>query len=258
MGFSANLGFLFTEHALPDAVRAAARAGFAAIECHEPYATDPGALRAVLDETGLPLIGLNARRGDAARGEFGLAALAGREADARDAIAEAVIYAAEAGAGFVHVLAGRSGGGAAAETVFREALAFACDLAGEAGIGVLIEPINRRDVPGYHIAHADAAGETIAALGRPNLKLMYDCYHAGMAGRDIRADLAAHLDHLGHVQIAALPDRGEPDRGEIDYAALLADLRGLGWSRPVGAEYRPRAGWTEEGLGWLSAFPAEA
>ena len=101
---SANLGFLWADLALPEAIRAAARAGFDAVECHWPYAFDPGAVRAALDETGLEMLGLNTVRGGA--GENGLLALPGREAEARAAIAQALDYAGRIGCKAVHVMAG--------------------------------------------------------------------------------------------------------------------------------------------------------
>lgn len=246
MRFSANLGFLFTDRPLPEAVRAAARAGFDAVECHFPYDTDPGALSAALEDTGLPMLSLNTAPG----ASFGLAAMPGQEAEARAAIDQALDYAAEIGAGMVHVMAGKSGGGAQAEATFRANLAHACERAAAQGITVLIEPINQRDAPGYHLSHVEQAAETIAALGAPNLKVLFDCYHVQIMQGDLSRRFEAYRDLIGHVQIAAVPDRGEPDQGEVDLAWLLPRL---GHPGPIGAEYRPRSS-TEEGLGWLKAF----
>ncbi|WP_334064182.1 hydroxypyruvate isomerase family protein [Limimaricola cinnabarinus] len=255
MMFSANLGFLFTELALPDAVRAAKRHGFGAVECHFPYDIPARALRAALDETGLEMIGLNTVPGDA--GEFGLCALPGRGAEARAAIAQAVEYAAAIGAKNVHVMAGRTDGGGAAEAAFRANLAHACELAAPEGIGILIEPINRRDVAGYHLAHIEQAAETCAAVGHPGLRIMFDCYHLQIMQGDLIRRFEAHRGLIGHVQIAGVPDRGEPDGGELHYPNLIAALREMGWAAPVGAEYRPRSGRTGDGLSWMDAFPQE-
>ena len=254
MRFSANLGFLFTDRPLPDAIRAAAAAGFDAVECHFPFDTAPAAVRAALDDTGLPMLGLNTWPGDRAAGDFGLAALPGREAEAQAAIAQAVDYAAAIGAANVHVMAGKADG-PQAEATFRANLAQACDLAAPQGIGILIEPINTRDVPGYFLSTVDHAAGIIAALDRPNLKMMFDCYHLQIMGGDLLRRFQAHRAITGHVQFAGVPDRGDPARGEVDYGWLLPAMQAAGWDTPFGAEYRPE-GRTEDGLDWLTRFRA--
>ncbi len=252
MSFSANLGFLFTELSLPDAIRAAHRAGFEAVECHFPYATPPEEVRAALGETGLPMLGINTVRGDTGKGEFGLSALPGREAEARAAIDRAVDYAHAIGAGAVHVMAGRTGGGEAAEAAFRANLAHACDRA--EGLAILIEPINHRDAPGYHLSTVEHAAEIVGASGRDALRIMFDFYHVQIMQGDLIRRFEAHREAIGHVQIAAVPDRGEPDAGEVHYPNLVAAIRAMGHAAPIGAEYRPRHGSTEAGLGWLDAY----
>ncbi|MDX5382649.1 MAG: TIM barrel protein [Rhodobacterales bacterium] len=255
MRYSANLGFLFTDLPLPDAIHAAKNAGFDAVECHFPYDVPAAEVAQALRDTGLTMLGLNTWPGDKAAGDFGLAALPGRMDEARAAISQAVDYAVATGTKAVHVMAGRTDGGAAAEDAFRANLAHACDLAAPHGITILIEPINTRDVQGYHLSRTDHAARIIAALNRPNLKLMFDCYHMQI----MQGDLATHLRDLmpviGHIQIAAVPDRGEPDQGEVDYRWLMRHLSGLEYTGFVGAEYRPRAG-TDAGLGWLRDFSA--
>lgn len=255
--FSANLGFLFADRALPEAIRAAKAHGFGAVECHFPYATPVDEVRAALDETGLAMLGLNTVPGDTKTGDFGLCAVPGREAEARAAITQAIDYAAAIGAKNVHVMAGRTAGGADAEATFRASLAHACELAAPKDIGILIEPINRRDVPGYHLTHVEQAAETLAAVGHPGLRIMFDCYHLQIMQGDLIRRFEAHRDLIGHVQIAAVPDRGEPDAGELHYPNLIAAIRDLGWSAPIGAEYKPRSGRTEQGLDWMKAFPQE-
>ncbi|MCA0960726.1 hydroxypyruvate isomerase family protein [Salipiger bermudensis] len=256
MQVSANLGFLYTDLPLPARIRAAASDGFDAVECHFPYAHDPAEIRSALEATGLSMLALNTRPGDQGAGEFGLAALPGRSDDARAAVAQAVSYGAAIGAGAVHVMAGRSGAAAGAEAAFRDTLAHACDLAAPHGMTILIEPINTRDVPGYHLTSLEQAAGTIAALGRDNLKIMFDCYHLQILQGDLTRRFAEHLPLIGHVQIAAVPDRGEPDAGELCYAGLLRGFREAGYRGAVGAEYRPRGGATRAGLGWLPPLRA--
>ncbi|MCR8546857.1 TIM barrel protein [Salipiger sp. P9] len=242
MRISANLGFLYTDLPLPDRIRAAKRDGFDAVECHFPYDTPVAETRAALDETGLPMLSLNTAPGRPGTGDFGLAALPGRAEEARAAVAQAVAYGAAVGAGWVHVMAGKSAGAAGAEEAFRATLSLACDLAAAQGMGVLIEPLNPRDVPGYHLSTVEQAAETIAALGRDNLKILFDCYHVQITQGDLTRRFAAHLPLIGHVQIAAVPDRGDPDHGEIRYDWLLPAFAEAGYRGDVGAEYRPRGG----------------
>lgn len=244
MKFSANLGFLWTELALPDAIRAAAVAGFDAVECHWPYDTDPAAVAAALTDTGLPMLSLNTRRGRT--GENGLAALPGREAEARAAIDEAIDYADRVDARAIHVMAGIVEG-ASARAQFEANLTHACRRTDRM---ILIEPLNRHDAPGYFLRTTDQAREIIEALALPNLRLMFDCYHVGRTEGDVATRLEALMPHIGHIQIAAVPDRGAPDHGELDYGFVLTRLAALGWTSPVGAEYRPGAS-TEDSLVWM-------
>jgi hydroxypyruvate isomerase len=247
--FSANLGFLWTELSLPDAIRAAKAAGFDAVECHWPYDTRIAETKAALDETGLPMLGLNTRRGDVARGDSGLAALPGREGEARAAIDEAVTYAAEINAGSVHVMAGNASGPAAHAT-FIENLGYAVSRTAGTGVTLLIEPLNRHDAPGYFLRTTDQARAIIDEIAAPNLKLMFDCYHVARTEGDVTTRLAELLPIIGHIQVAGVPGRGRPDIGELDYAFVFERLVKLGWTRPVGAEYRP-GGETEVSLGWM-------
>ncbi|MBY8975462.1 TIM barrel protein [Rhodobacteraceae bacterium NNCM2] len=252
MKFSANLGFLWTDLSLPQAIRAASAAGFDAVECHWPYDEDPGAVKAALEETGLPMLGLNTVRGDVAAGETGLAAVPGRYAAAREAIDQAVGYAAAIGARNVHVMAGGAKGGHARAT-YCENLTYAADKAGAHGIGILIEPINTRDMPGYHLNLVEDGAEVIARVGRENLRLMFDCYHTQIMQGDLLRRIEAHLPVIGHLQFAAAPSRAEPDGGEVAFDRLIPAVEALGYDGYWGAEYKP-AGAVEDGLGWLAAF----
>lgn len=250
MKFSANLGFLWTDRPLPDAIRVAKAAGFDAVECHWPYATPAAETKAALDETGLALLGLNTVRGDVARGESGLAALSGREPEARAAIDEALAYAAATGARAVHVMAGNSSGPRARAT-FAENLGYACAAAAPLGVAILIEPLNHYDAPGYFLSTSAQAAALIHELALPNLRLMFDCYHLQIMEGDLTRRLARLLPIVGHIQIAAVPDRGPPDHGELDYGFVLPEIDRLGWTIPVGAEYRPGPD-TDATLGWLA------
>lgn len=250
---SANLGFLWTELSLPDAIRRAKAAGFDAVECHWPYDEDAGAVRRALEETGLTMLGLNARKGGAT--DFGLAAVPGRETEARAAIDEAFDYGAEIGARAVHVMAGKTQGVEGAGETFDKNLAYACDRAAKHDMIVLIEPINHRDAPGYFLFEIEQAAKIVARLRRPELKIMFDCYHTQIMQGDLIRRFERHRDLIGHVQIAAVPSRAEPDEGELAYERLLPAIAAFGYDGFVGAEYRPRAA-TDDGLGWMASLRA--
>ena len=251
MKFSANLGFLWADRPLPDAIRAAKAAGFDAVECHWPYDTPARETKAALEETGLPMLGLNTRRGDVARGENGLAAVPGRETDARAAIDEALAYAQEVSASAVHVMAGFSGGPRARAT-FCENLAYACK-ATPKGVTILIEPLNHYNAPGYFLGLTSQAADIIREVGRPNLRLMFDCFHVQIMEGDVVRRFENLLPLVGHVQIASAPDRAKPDHGELDYGYVLPRLVASGWDRPIGAEYLPEPG-AEPDLSWLMRY----
>lgn len=249
MKFSANLGFLWTDKPLPDAVHAASAAGFDAVECHWPYDTPVAELRAALEATGLPMLGLNTRRGDVAAGENGLSALPGREAEARAAIDEAVAYAEAIGAANVHVMAGFASG-AEAHAVFVETLSYACEAAGAKDISILIEPLNHYDAPGYFLSTTVQAEAVIAEVAAPNLRLMFDCYHVQLMEGDLTNQLRRLHPIIGHIQFAGVPKRGAPNEGEVNFAYVFKVIRDMGWQMPLGAEYKP-VGDTDATLGWL-------
>jgi hydroxypyruvate isomerase len=250
--FSANLGFLWADQPLPAAIRAAKTAGFEAVECHWPYGTPAADVKAALEETGLPMLGLNTLRGDVAAGENGLSALPGREEEARAAIIQAVEYALVTQAQAIHVMAGNASGEAAHAT-FIENLHFATKLAAPHGITILIEPLNRFDAPDYFLRTTEQAEIIIKEVSAPNLKLMFDCYHVGRTEGDVIARLNAMLPIIGHIQFASVPDRGTPDHGEVDYAQIFDAIAKLEWRAPLGAEYKPN-GDTSATLGWLKTF----
>ena len=250
MKFSANLGFLWADLPLPDAIRTAKAHGFDAVECHWPYANPAKDVAAALAETGLAMLGLNTIKGHP--GENGLSALPGREAEARAAIDMALDYAQAIGAGAVHVMAGFAQGPAAHDSFVRN-LAYAAGRAARHGLTILIEPLNRYDAPGYFLTTTDQALAIVAAVGVPNLKLMFDCYHVQLMEGDLTHRLSALAPHIGHVQFASVPDRGPPGRGEIDYRHVFAHLAAMGYDRPLGAEYKP-IGPTEDSLEWLKTF----
>jgi hydroxypyruvate isomerase len=246
--FSANLGFLWADLPIVDAIHAAHATGFDAVECHWPYDHDPADVKAALDETGLAMLGLNTLRGDVAGGDNGLAALPGREDEARVAIDRAIAYAGAIKTPKIHVMAGFSEG-VRAEDCFLDNLRYATAAAPD--ITFLIEPLNHHDAPGYFLNHTDQARRIIESVGASNLKLMFDCYHVQILEGDLTRRLRANLDITGHIQFAGVPSRGRPDEGEIDYRHVFAYIAEIGYDAPLGAEYKPEGGDTDASLGWM-------
>ncbi|MCR9109057.1 TIM barrel protein [Marivita sp. XM-24bin2] len=249
MKFSANLGFLWSLMALPDAIREAKAAGFDAVECHWPYETPAGEVKNALDETGLPMLGLNTVRGRP--GENGLSALPGRESEARAAIDQAIEYASTTGTRAIHVMAGFAEGPEAHAT-FVENLKYARQAA-PSDIMLLIEPLNRHDAPNYFLKTTQQAADILAELDQTGVKLMFDCYHVGRTEGDIVTRFRALRPIIGHIQFASVPDRGAPDQGEVNYGFVLSEIVRSGWTRPLGAEYKPKAA-TSDSLGWLKTY----
>ncbi len=246
---SANLGFLWSELPLLDRVAAAGRAGFRAVEFHLPYPTPAAELKAACAAAGVAAVCINMPYGNQ-DGEFGIGALPGREDDFLRLFEVAVAYADGAGVGAIHVLAGMVPAdqrAAATETLVGN-LERACRVT-PGGITLLLEAMNRQERPEYLYSTSGEADAVRAAVGAPNVKLMFDAYHVGRDGRDVIADFTQYMPHIGHVQIAAVPSRAEPDEGTLDYRAVLGSIAASGYRGWVGAEYKPRAT-TDAGLGW--------
>jgi len=257
--FAANLSMMYTEHAFLDRFAAAAADGFSAVEYLFPYEFAVADLQARLDDHGLAQVLFNAPPGDWAAGERGMACLPGREqAFQRSFLDQALPYAQALGVPRVHVMAGLVPEGAdrqALREVYINNLAWAAAQAESAGIDVLIEPINTRDIPGFFLNRQDQAHAVIAEVGAANLKVQMDLYHCQIVEGDVAMKMRQYLPtgQVGHIQIAGVPDRHEPDVGELAHPYLFELLDTLDFKGHVGCEYRPRAG-TSEGLGWFAPY----
>jgi len=248
---SANISMLFAELPFLDRVDAAADAGFRAVECQFPYGSTASDVAARVGARGLRMNAINTPVGDLSRGEFGFAALPGRADAFRAGFDQALDYGARLKVDVVHCMSGMpaSGEGVAARAAFLDNLRWAAPRAREAGIDLVIEPLNARERPGYFVSRSDEVAGLLAELAEPNVKLLFDVYHIQIMEGDILRRLETHWPIIGHVQIASVPDRREPDEGEVAYGAVLDGLAARGWDRFVGAEYNPR-GATLDGLGW--------
>ncbi|MCV2368309.1 2-oxo-tetronate isomerase [Roseateles oligotrophus] len=256
--FAANLSMLYTEHAFLDRFKAAAADGFKAVEFLFPYEYPPAALADCLLRHGLSQALFNAPPGDWAAGERGLACLPGRQAEFRAGLDRALDYAAALNCSRIHVMAGIQPEDAspnALQTNYLDNLAWAAERARAQAVDICIEPINRRDMPGYFLCGQAQALKVIETIAAPNLRLQFDAYHCQISEGDVTNKLRQAITRgvLGHVQLAGVPDRHEPDQGELRVDGLLGLLDELGYSGFVGCEYRPRAG-TREGLGWLKPW----
>lgn len=249
--FAANLGHLFQEYPLIERFGAAAACGFTAVELQFPYDVAPAAVKAELARHGLTQLGINTPQCP----EFGLAALPGRERDFDAAFARALDYVTAIGGTAIHCMAGvvpveqRP----AAERVFIANIARAASAAAKANITLLIEPINPRDRPGYFLSHVEHAADLVGKIGAKNVRVQFDFYHAQIVGGDLIKRFEKYLPVIGHTQIAAVPTRGEPDEGEINYPAVFAAMDRLGYAGWIGCEYKPRTR-TAEGLGWAKTY----
>ena len=252
MKLSANLGFLWRELELCEAISAAKDAGFDAVEVHWPYVTHALDVALTLEQTGLPLLSLNTVPGNLAAGDFGLAALPGRELEAQSAIDKALSYAADVAARWVHVLSGLAEG-PQAEATFIANMRYAAFRGREFGVGVLIEPMSATAKPGYFLNDFAQAADLIDRIDEPNVKVLLDCYHAASADQEPLAVVRYLGDRLGHIQFSSIPDRAEPDHGAIDYTELLPQLMAAGYTGYFGAEYHPTTR-TDDGLEWMRMF----
>ncbi|SPA24599.1 putative hydroxypyruvate isomerase [Cupriavidus taiwanensis] len=254
--FAANLSMMYNEHAFLDRFAAAAADGFQAVEYLFPYEHPAAELRARLDANGLAQALFNAPPGDWAAGERGLASLPGREAEFRDAVGRALEYAGVIGNDRVHVMAGlvpADAERARYRATYLENVAFAAQEAAAQGVTIVLEPINTRDMPGYFLNRQDDAQAICKEVGAANLKVQFDCYHCQIVEGDIAMKLRRDIAGIGHIQIAGVPERHEPDLGELNYPYLFDLIDSLGYTGWIGCEYRPRAG-TSEGLGWLKPY----
>ncbi|ANI13830.1 hydroxypyruvate isomerase [Pseudomonas citronellolis] len=256
MPICANLSLLFTELPLLERVRAAAEAGFAGVEIQFPYEVPAAALQAELQRSGLPLVLFNLPAGDLMQGGAGLAAVPGREAQFAAGLRQALEYAEVARPQKINVLAGRLAEGVEREqalALLAEHLRQTAEAFAGRGVAVLMEAINLHDMPGFLLNTPQHLLDMLARVGHPNLAAQLDFYHMARMGLDL-ADCVRQLQgHIGHVQFADAPGRGEPGSGELDFEPALAALRAQGYAGWLGAEYRPQ-GATSAGLGWLPAW----
>jgi hydroxypyruvate isomerase len=258
--FSANLSMLFQEHDFLDRFDAAAAAGFKGVEYLGPYDHTPEEVAARLRKNGLSQVLFNLPSGNWAGGERGIAVLTDRVEEFRANVDTAIAYAKALGCPQVNCLAGIAPAGLAygeVEDVFVENLKFAADKLEKAGVKLLIEAINTRDIPGFFLNHTRQALSIIDRVGSGNLYFQYDIYHMQIMEGDLARTIEENLGRIAHIQLADNPGRHEPGTGEINYPFLYEHVDRIGYDGWVGAEYRPKAG-TDAGLGWFRELNGKA
>ncbi|NNU69899.1 hydroxypyruvate isomerase family protein [Rhizobium sp. WYCCWR 11152] len=252
--FAANLTMMFNEWAFLDRFDAAADAGFAAVEYLFPYEATPEAIAERLARNNLQQALFNLPPGDWAAGERGIAALPGRFDALKEDVERALDYAAATGVRRLHLMAGIADRhDEDASSAYRRSVTYAAGRLAEKGIDLLLEPINGRNMPGYFLNDFGAAERLIAECDLPNLKLQFDIYHRQIIHGDVTMALRRLLPITGHIQIASVPSRNEPDGEELNYPYLFGEIDRLAYDGFVGCEYIPR-GHTLDGLGWFKPF----
>jgi hydroxypyruvate isomerase len=262
--FAANLSMLYNEYTFLDRFAAAAADGFQGVEYLFPYAFSAADIAQRLQDHGLQQVLFNAPPGDWDAGERGLACLPGREAEFRAGFAKALEYAHALNCPRIHVMAGLAPAGmgrAALQATYEANLAWAAEQALSDGRDVLIEPINQRDIPGFFLNRQDEAHRIVQAVSAPNLKVQFDLYHCQIVEGDVATKIRHYLPsgRVGHIQVAGVPERHEPNIGELNYDYLFTVIdevtKTSGWDGWVGCEYRPKRGavadGTSQGLGWM-------
>ena len=265
--FAANLSMLYPEHAFLDRFAAAAADGFRGVEYLFPYEHAPAELAARLRDHGQQQVLFNSPPGRWEAGERGLACLPGREPEFREGIAQALRYAEALDCPRVHVMAGLVPAGierASLRPTYVANLRWAAREVARQGIQLQVEPINVRDIPGFFLNRQDHAHELLGEIGEPNVQVQMDLYHCQIVEGDVAMKIRKYLPtgRVGHFQIAGVPERHEPDIGEMNYGYLFDVIdevaQACGWDGWVGCEYRPArgaaSGGTSAGLGWLQGW----
>jgi hydroxypyruvate isomerase len=261
--FAAHLSMMYQEHSFLDRFAAAARDGFTAVDYMFPYEYPADTIAGLLKENGLIQVLFNGPPGDFKAGERGLTCLPGRESEYRDGFARALEYAKTLDCPRIHSMAGIAPAGvdrARLRETYIANLAWAADAAAAAGKDVLIEPINLRSVPGFFLNRQEEAHAIVAEISKSNIKVLMDLFHVQIQEGDLAMKLRKYIaepkqSKVGHIHIAGVPDRHEPDTGEVNYEYLFGVIDELGYEGWIGCEYMPAAG-TSDGLGWLRSWKA--
>lgn len=252
--FAANLTMMFNEVPFLDRFAAAGQAGFKAVEFLFPYDYPADIVKAKADAAGVEIALFNMPPGDWDKGERGIAAFTDRATEFSEGVTRALHYAEVLGVKCIHMMSGLAD---SADATIREryktALCEAADAAQQQAVTILIEPINKRDMPGYFLNDFNLAADFIAESDRSNIKLQYDIYHRQILHGDVTRSLETMLPLIGHIQTASVPLRNEPGTGELNDDHVFSLIDALGYDGFIGCEYRPANG-SVQGLGWFEKY----
>lgn len=254
--FSANISFLYGDLPFLDRFAAAAKDGFQAVEYVGPYDLPAAEVAAALNTHGLTQALFNLPAGNWDAGERGIGCHGDRVAEFQAGVMTAIRYGQALGCTRINCLAGIAQAGTSVEdrdAILVDNLKYAAPRLADAGITLLLEPINLRDIAGFHVSTTDHAERLLDAVGSDNLLIQYDIYHTQVMQGDLIPTYARLKDRIGHVQIADNPGRHEPGTGEINYPFVFSELDRLGYDGWIGCEYKPRSG-TTAGLGWMKPY----
>ena len=254
--FAANLSMMYNEVPFLERFARAAADGFVGVEYLFPYDYDAQKLKELLKANGLRQALFNAPPGDWAKGERGIASLPGREDEFKASIEKALEYAHVLDCKTIHVMSGNRVPLMLREhqlSILKNNIALACEMAQKFGVKIVLEPINLRSMPEYFLNRQDEAQAIVRALQQPNLAVQFDFFHCQIGEGDVTTKLLRDLPHIGHIQIASVPDRHEPDVGELNYEWLFGVIDQSGYDGWIGCEYIP-AGETSAGLGWFASW----
>lgn len=253
---AANLTMLFTEMPFLDRFEAASKAGFKFVEFLFPYEYSPEQIKGLLDRHGLQTVLFNLPSGNWDAGDRGIAANPDRKEEFRAGVSKAVVWAKTLGVTRLNCLAGLASADSSREEQWHtlvENVRFAADMLGEAGIQLMVEPINHFDIPGFILTTTRQAADLIAAVDRSNVFIQFDVYHVHREEGNITPTMREHFAKIGHIQVANNPGRHQPSMGELNYRYLFAEMDRLGYQGFVGCEYRPKPS-TAESLDWIREY----
>ena len=256
MKLSANLGLLWSELPLLDRVYKAKEKNFDAIEFQFPYEVDANELKKAIDKINLPIIGINTIKGNVSKGDNGLNAVPSRVQEARSAIDQAIEYAKVIGSKNIHFMCGITEQNHNSLKTLVENLQYAVSQLNDTNIGLVIEPKNQKDFPGYFLTNVEQAKEICQLVGNNNVKIMFDFYHVQISQGNVLTRFKDNFNFIGHVQMASVPERNEPIFGELNYSNILSEIYKFGYQGYVGAEYNPLTN-TDDGLSWMKEINRE-
>ena len=253
---SANLSFLFKELPFEKRFNAASKLGFKAVEFLFPYDYEISNLKSYLSEANIKLILFNSFPGSLEKGEKGIACLIGRENEFKEKFNLALEYAVKLNCPYIHIMPGielNSSNKTKYRDIFKKNLFYAANLSQKKNITILIEAINNKDIPNYHLNYVSDATDIIKELDHPSIKLQLDLYHAQIMSGNITNIIEKSIKYTKHIQIAAPPYRYEPSKGEINYPFIFKKLDSIDYKGYIGCEYNPSIN-TEDSLKWAKEF----